>query len=177
MKNMLIAALCVMLWSCGDSDNGSPYLPGNDMAKGPDLEYTIPDGIPIAMATHYAHLQDVLSETEFEYFLTQVKAYCEGEMKNTLLYTKLTSKLSEDAVNRIMRPDDVNRSDILPAFNRSHDSRVKARSQHDILGGIPPFEGLPDEAPVATDTQLSRVNAILRPDAYDCVEGYTDVRE
>ncbi len=168
----------LVLVACSDSEpptsRSVPSYLAKPVYEPPLIEYKIPKGIPIELATPYADFQELLTEKRWQFFLMQVKTFCDGYMTPSLLELRIRlwfPELHNDNRNALVYTR-------LPKYNRSLDGRKAAifalanRGDKQI--------GADD---IANDVRLSKANLMLSgPEAwynehiqgriYDCVEGY-----
>ncbi len=162
----LFFVLLIALLGCSESDSPTKSIPGylvNSKPDPPEIRYKIPDGIPMPMVEAYADLQDKLTEKQFQFFLMQIRRFCDGHMDNDLLKLRVRLWFPNAGITR--------GSDYrLPMYNRSIEDRIQAH--YSLFRQRNQF-GIPDTK-IASDTQLSKANKFLHygTSGYDCVEDY-----
>lgn len=168
----LVSLSILALLSCGDSETRSvPSYQGKIGVK-PDIYLSVPYGVPNALALAYKDYQALLTEEEWELFLTSVKGFCDGDITAASLNSRLKLWFPE-------LPDKYAR---MPQYSRTESDRKIAWIFWKSVRGNVKVEDL--QVKPAPDNILSKANKDefqapmewydkhLRDKIYDCVEGY-----
>lgn len=185
MKAIVILSFCACFLSCGTesplSNGGAPDPPPKppinfvDTDAKPLLKYEVPEGIPLGIAEHYAFIQQFLNQEEFQFLVTRIHQFCIGEVSNlTLEYDikRELPKLARDRLFGIVKQRQ-RRPSLLPYLSRTEADRILAAEIIARLDERHPKWNLKDPLPPAKDGKLSQANRLNRPEAYDCVEGFS----